>query len=148
LPGRAVEQRAEAAVQLDAAQLDAADLVDFPPEGHQHVRHPGPSFQRPGQRRRLAAAIAVKGYVGGEQRFELLEVALLEGIEEALREPIVLLARGLESRLALTDVAARPDRDLADRRRALVEDLGDAVVGVVEDLAQEEDGALLRRQGL
>ncbi|HET6774830.1 MAG TPA: hypothetical protein VFH36_16050, partial [Acidimicrobiales bacterium] len=50
--------------------------------------------------------------------------------------------------IQLSTVAAGPHRHLPTRGLALADDLGDGVVAVVEHLAQQEHGPLLRRQAL
>ena len=101
-----------------------------------------------GQRRRLAAAVAVDDDVGGEQLLERREVAVLGRGEEALGELVAMLPRGLEARPALVDVPSRADDELAAVVLALVDDRGDLVVAVVEHLAQQEHGALDGREAL
>jgi hypothetical protein len=59
-----------------------------------------------------------------------------------------VLGRGREARAARLDVASRPRRQLADVVGALADDLGDLGVVVVEDVVQQEHGALLGRQAL
>jgi hypothetical protein len=90
----------------------------------------------------------MQAHVLGQQRLQPGEVALVDRREETLREPIGLLARGLEPRPALVDLAPSAADQLPRRRLALADDLGDAVVGVVEDLAQQERRPLLGRQAL
>ena len=84
----------------------------------------------------------------GQQLLQPLEVALLGGREEAGRELLALLARGLEPRAPLLHVAAGPRGELAGVLLARPDDLRDPVVGLVEHLAQQERGALLGRQAL
>ena len=59
---------------------------------------------------------------------------------------LALLARDVEAAPALLDVAVGPGQDLAAVRRALADDRGDLLVGVVEHLAQQEHRALDGRE--
>ena len=77
-----------------------------------------------------------------------LQLALCGGGEEASRQLVALLARGLESWSALLDVAAGSRGQLARVVLALADDLGDLGVAVVEDVVQQEGRALLRREAL
>ncbi len=99
---------------------------------------------RPG--RRLAAAVAVDDDIRGEHVDQRLDVAVLDGGEEALRESLSLLARRLEARLLLLDPAPCARRQLAAVVLALADDLRDLVVAVAEDVVEQEDGPLDRRQ--
>jgi len=54
--------------------------------------HAAAAVQRSGDRRHLAAAVAVQRNAGGQQRFEALQVALLGRREEAGGEPLAVLA--------------------------------------------------------
>ena len=101
---------------------------------------------RPG--RRLAAAVAVDDDVGRQHLLERSEVSTFGRGEEALDELVTLLPRGFEPRPALVDVPPRTDVELPAVVLGSVDDPGDLVVAVVEDLAEEEDGALDRREAL
>ena len=59
-----------------------------------------------------------------------------------------MLARGLEPRPALVHVPSRADIELTAVVLGSVDDPGDLVVAVVEHLAEQEHGALDRRQAL
>ena len=89
-----------------------------------------------------------KNDVVGQQLLQPLEIALLGGREEAGRELLALLARGVEPGAPLVDVAAGPCGELAGVLLARTDDVGDPVVGLVEHLAEQERGALLGRQAL
>ena len=101
-----------------------------------------------GERRNLAAAVAMQLDVRPEQRLEGAEVALLGGGEEARREPLLLLGLGLETWPAALDLAARADRQLARCVLAAIDDLGDPVVRIVEHVAQQEHRPLLGGEAL
>jgi len=73
---------------------------------------------------------------------------LLGGREEAGRELLLLLARGLEPGAPLLDVPAGPRDELAGVLLARGDDLRDPIVGLVEHVVQQERGALLGRQAL
>lgn len=79
-----------------------------------------------------------------QQRLEPRKVALLNRCEERGRQLVALLARGKETRPSLRDVLARPAGDLTDVGHALAEDRRDLVIAVIEDVAQQQDSALLR----
>ena len=96
----------------------------------------------------LAAAVTVDLDVGGKHALERLHVAVLDRGEELAREPLALLGRRLEPRLALLDAPPGADRELARRLLAAPDDAGDPLVVVVEDLPQQEDRALLRGEAL
>ena len=97
---------------------------------------------------RLAAAVAGRDRVLGQQLDEPVEVALADRLEEAPGQRLALLPRGLEARPAGLDVTARADGELASVLARLADDLGDRVVAVVEDVVEEEDRPLDRAQGL
>ena len=119
------DQRAGLAVHLDLAERRSRDPLALPHPGAQRARDALAALHRARERGRLAAAVAVQHDVVGEQRLERLELTLLGGGEEAPRQLVALLARGLEARPALLDVAARPCRELARVVLALADDLGD-----------------------
>ena len=83
-----------------------------------------------------------------EQRLESTEVAVLRRREEPAGQLFALLARGLEPRAPLLHVTPRSRRDLPHVVLALVDDLRDLVVSVVEHVAQQQHRALLGREGL
>jgi hypothetical protein len=145
------EQRTRLPVDLLAAQGEAAEAGAGAQTRPQRASHPDAAVDRTGDGGRLAAAVAVEHHVVGQQLLQPLEIAVLDGREEAGREPLPLLARGLEPdppTPPLLDVAAGPGRELAGVLLAAPDDLGDPVVGLVEHLAQQERGALLGRQAL
>ena len=152
------------------ARLEHAEVHD---EGRKRVDHayldPGASARELGQppveegdarpadhglagRMELAPAVAERADAGREQRLDVAPVASRQGRQEALqRVPRRLLER----------VGRRPARAVVLRHPAagaVVRDLDVRLVqvergrgvgdGVVEDVAQEQHGALLRRQRL
>jgi hypothetical protein len=110
-----------------------------------HLFGPG---QRLGDRPGLAAAVAHHDHIRGDQLEQAGHVAALGGGEEPAGDLILLLAGGLEARLALIDVAPGPDEDLTAVRLGLAGDLGDLLVVVAEHLVQQEHRTLVRRQAL
>ncbi len=110
--------------------------------------HPGAAVDRTCDGGCLVAAVAVQHHVVSQQLLERLEIALLGGGEEAVRELLVLLAGGVEPGASFVDMAACTRDELAGVRLARADDLRDPVVGLVEYLAQQERGALLGRQTL
>jgi len=94
-----------------------------------------------------AAAVAAEHHVVGQQLLQSFEIAVLGGREEAGRELLPLLARGLEPRAPLLHVAAGSCCELAGAL-ARAHDLRDPLVGLVEHVAQQERGALLGREAL
>ncbi len=115
---------------------------------HQRARHPGAAVDRTCEGGRLAAAVAVEHHVMGQQLLQPFEIALLGGREEAGREHLPLLARGLEPGAPLLHLAAGACGELAGVLLARPDDLRDPVVGLVEHVAQQVRGALLGRQAL
>jgi hypothetical protein len=101
---------------------------------------------RPWERRHLAAAVAVHGDVRSEQLYQRIDVTVLEGREEARGEPLLFLPRGFEPRLLLIDPAARSRGELTAVLLALTNRDRDLVVAVGEDVMEQEDRALDRRQ--
>lgn len=61
---------------------------------------------------------------------------------------MLAVAIDVESASPLIDVLARAGQDLPAVGLALLDDRGDLLVGIVEDLAQQEDRPLDRRQRL
>ena len=122
----------------------------FPHAGpcEQGPRDVGAADDRVPEGGRLAAAVATEHDVLGENRLEGSEIAALDRREEARSQSFVLAARDGEPRALLADVATGADRKLANVRRLQVEDLGDLVVLVAEDVAQQEDRSLLGREAL
>src|SRR3954452_14550945 len=101
-----------------------------------------------GQRRGIAAAVALQHHVLGEEPLQGVHVALLRRCEEPAGELVAFLLGGLEARLSLVDVSPCPDRELPRVVLALADDLRDLGVVVVEDVVEEQRGALLGRQVL
>ena len=145
-------ERTGLSVHLLAPQGDAPDQGLKPREPRrQRARHPVSAVERPRDGGCLAASVAVEHHVVGQQFLQPLEIPLLGGREEAVRERVALLARGLESDAPtppLLHVAAGPRHELAGVLRARTDDLRDPVVRLVEHLVQQERGPLLRRQAL
>ena len=84
----------------------------------------------------------------GQQFLEAFEIPVLGSREEAGRELLSLLARGVEAWTSLLHVAAGAGDELAGIWLACVEDLRDPVVRFVEHLVEKERGTLLGRQAL
>ncbi len=82
----------------------------------ERLDHLAAPVQRPRDRRDAAAAVAMQHDVLGQQRLELLDLAVASGGEEAARQLVAELVRGLVARPPLLDVAPRPGRQLARRR--------------------------------
>src|SRR6266487_2123518 len=145
-PALAVEeQRTRVPVHLLAARGEAEAGEGAQPRDQQ-ARDPGAGVERTCGGGRLAAAVAAEDDVVGQQLLQPLEIALLGGREEAGRELLPLLARGLEPRAPLLHVAAGPCGELTGVLLARADDLRDPVVGLVEHLAQQERRALCRRR--
>ena len=142
------EHRTRLPVHVLAAQGDAVEAADGAQPRDERPRHPGAAVERTFDGGHLAAAVATEHHVMGQQLLQPFEIALLGGREEARREPLLLLARGLEPRAPLVHVTAGPRGELAGVLRARADDLRDPVVGLVEYLVQQERGALLGRQAL
>ena len=123
-----------------------AALARLAAPADQCLRHALCTDERHRHGRRLAAAVAVDRRIRSQQLDEALGVALLPGGEEAAGDLLALLARDVEAAPPLVDVPVRPGEDLAAVVGALVDDPRDFVVGVVEDLAEQEDGTLDRRE--
>ena len=101
---------------------------------------------RPRERRGLAAAVAVELDVGGQELLQRLHVAVLDGAEEPGGQLLLLLAGDVVAGPLLVDPGPRAHPELAGRRLAAPDDLGDLAEGVVEDVVEQEDGALLGRE--
>ena len=134
-------------IDLHGAEVEPAAGADASPTG-ERLRHARVSLQGPRDRRDAAAAVAVQHHVLGEQRLELLDLAVAGGGDEAPRQLVTELGRGFVARPPLLHVTAGSCGQLSDVVLALPDDLCDAVVLVVEHLAQEEGGALLGREAL
>src|SRR4029079_5520217 len=85
--------------------------------------HPGTSLQRLSQRGSLATAVPRERHVMGQQCLKSRQVALLGRLEEADRQLLLLLARGLEAGPPLVDVPPCPAGELAHVVLALPDDL-------------------------
>ena len=115
----------------------------------QPEHEPGDPFravQRLAQGLTLAAAVADRDRVGGEQVQQRVEVAAACGLEEAAGHLVALLAGGVEPGLACVYVMPGPGEDLTAVRLGLAGDLGDLGVVIAEDLVEQEHGAFGRRQ--
>ena len=107
-----VDHRAGLAVDQGRHAVDA--LLLRPAE--QPEQEPGDPFrpvQRLAQGLALAAAVADRDHVGGEEFEQRVEVAAGRGVEEAAGHLVALLAGGVEPGLALIDVVPGAGEDLA-----------------------------------
>src|SRR5262249_42822481 len=145
---RVDKERSRAAVDLDGAQRDAGNSRAEAEPVEQRARDTAAAAQRARQGGRLAAAVAGPLPVVGEKRLKTWEVALLGGCEEPSCQLVALLARRLEARPLLLDLASRSRRELTDVVLALSDDPGDLRVVVVEHVVQQQHRALLRREAL
>jgi hypothetical protein len=115
-------------------------------------------YERAGDRRRAvhrlrdrarpAAPVADEDRVLGEDRDEALEVALPRCGEEARRERVAGGRVGVEARRVVLDPSARAAEDLAAVVLAALDDPRDLGERHVEGIAQDEHGALDRREAL
>jgi hypothetical protein len=97
-PALAVEeQRTRLAVHLLTADGEAAEAGEGAHPSDQQARDAGAAVDRSCGGGRLAAAVATENDVVGQQLLQPFEIALLGGREEAGRELLLLLARGLEA---------------------------------------------------
>lgn len=134
---------------VDPGWLDAdAHLRGPSMQAKQELGHPFGSRQRLGQRPGLAATVADHDHVRREQFEQGGHVAALGGGEEPAGHLLALLAGGVEARLAVIDVMAGPDQDLAAVRLGLAGDAGDLLVVVPEHLVQQEHRPFGRCQAL
>ena len=120
---------------------------ELPPVA-EHPSGLGPTEDRMPDRRSQPAAVAVQLDVRGEHGLERLEIAVLHCGEEARRQLLALLLRGVESRPALIDMTSCAGGELSRVRLAGPNDLGDTFVVVVEDVVEQERRPLLRTQRL
>ena len=123
-------------------------LSGLPAQSGQEARDALAAADRRGRGGRLAAAVSDRDGVLGEQLDEPVRVAVLDRCEEAPRELVPLLARGLEARPPLLDVPPGAYRELAAVLFPLADDRRDLAVSVAEHLVQQEDGTLDRREAL
>ena len=123
------EQRTGLPVHLGAAHRRAADAGEDAQPVDQHARHLGATVDRLRGGGRLAAAVAAEDDVVGQELLQPFQVALLGGREEARRELLTVLARGVEPGTPLVDVTAGPGGELAGVLLARADDVGDPVVG-------------------
>jgi hypothetical protein len=140
-----VGHRAGLAVDQGQHAVDA--LLLAPAE--QSENEPGNPFrpvQRLTQDLALAAAVADRDHVRGEQAQQRAQVPAARRLEETAGYLVTLLAGGVEPGLALVNMAPGADEDLPAVRLGLACDLGDLGIRVAEDLVQEEHGTLGRRQ--
>jgi hypothetical protein len=130
------EERARLAVDLLAARREATKAGEGAQAPDQQARHLRAAVDGTWGCGYFAAAIAAEDDVVGEQLLQSVEVALLDGGEEAVRELLAPLARGLEARPPLLNVAAGSADELAGVLLARADDLRDPVLGLVERLVQ------------
>ena len=98
------------------------------------------------RRERLAAAIGDELRVGVQHRHQLLQVAGDAGVAEAPHDLLRFTTRHGEARTRIAQPAARAGEDLPRVRFALADAPRDLVEVELEHLAQQEDGALGRRE--
>jgi hypothetical protein len=96
----------------------------------------------------FAATVGGELHIVGEKHLEPRQIASLDCRKHPSRQLVALLARRLEARPPLLDVAPRSRRELTDVVPALANDLGDLRVVVIEHVVQQQHGALLRRKAL
>jgi hypothetical protein len=146
LPVLAVEDDAGIPVHHNATVCEAVLLARLAAPADQRLGDAIGADERDRDGRSLAAAVAVHRHVGRQELDQRVRVALFPGREEAARDLLPFLTRDVEAPPSLLDVSVRANEDLAAVVGALADDLGHLVVGVVEDLAEEEDGPLDGRQ--
>ena len=142
---RVVEHRARLAVDQGRHAIGALLLG----AAEQPAQEPGDPFRTVGRLApglALAAAVTDHDHVGGEDLEQPAQVTAANGVEEPAGYLVTLLARGLEPWLALVHAVPGTGEDLPTVRLGLACDLGDLGVVVAEHLAQQEHGALGRRQ--
>ena len=93
-----------------------------------------------------AAAVVVGDDIGGEHLLELVEPSLAGRPQQALQELRVPALVGLAAPPSVAQVGLGPVQELPGIALGHVQDLGDLGVGDVEGLAQDEHGALGRRE--
>src|SRR5262247_3839241 len=108
------EEHARTAVDVDVTQRHTRDASEpaGPVAGHR-ASDPAAAAHRPGKGWSLTAAVRGQPYVMSKQRLQPGEIALLGGREEPSGQLVALLARRLESRSPLLDVASGPSGELA-----------------------------------
>src|SRR5215218_2986792 len=107
----------------------------------ERFRHALGADERHRDSRRLAASVAVNGRVRGEELDERRRVALLPRAEEAAGHFVSFLARDVKAAPSLGNMLVRTGQDLPAVVGGLVDDPSDVVVGVIKDLAEQENGA-------
>ncbi len=137
-PGLAVDR--PATVGVSAIRDHARAPAD------ERLRDAQGADERDRDRRRLPAAVPVERHVRRQNLDERVRVAVLPGVEESAGHLVPLLARHVEPLPSLLHVRVGAHEDLPAVGRRLADDARHLVVRVVEDLAEEEDGPLDRRE--
>jgi len=96
----------------------------------------------------LAAAVGVEHGILGEQMRQRRGIAARGGGAEGLRHPLALGGSDGEARPGLAHMLARPRRQLPTGGLAAAQCPGDLGKSHLEDVVQQEGGALERRQAL
>jgi hypothetical protein len=95
-----------------------------------------------GRPRPFPPTVPVEDDIGRQELDEAIDLAAVKRSQEPAGEFLLVFEVGPEAWFARIDSRTRAGKDLAAVRFALVNDLSDLVVAVVEDLAQQEHGAL------
>src|SRR4051794_39600122 len=104
------------------------------------------TVDRAASRGHLAAAVRVERDVIGEDREKCRQIAARACIQELMREALVLLPNGGETRPRRVQVLPGALRDLPAVGAALADDARDLIEGIAEDLVEKEDGAFHRAE--
>ena len=134
---------------VDAAVADA-EIGDGVPEGvaDDEAGDLVPAVYRVGARRAChAAAIGPHGHVRRQGLHEGIEVTAHDGGEEPFGDPLADLRIGPVARTPGVHVLACAVGELADRRRAAVQDPGDLGVRIAEHFMEHEYRAFQRGEG-
>lgn len=91
----------------------------------------------------LAAAVAGEGGVRCEEVDEGVELTVLGGRDETPHQFVAFSGRRVVTRSIVGNPTTRADGKLAAGGRGLRDDPGDVVVRVAEDVAEQEDRALV-----
>src|SRR5215207_10368851 len=141
-------ERSWAAVDLDGARRYALKALAEADPADERAGDTGAAAQRVRQGGDLAAAVAGRLNIVGEQRLEPSEIAFLGGLKEPSCQPVALLARRLEAGPALLDVASGAGGELAHVIVTLADDRRDLRIPIVEHVVKQQHGSLLRRDAL
>jgi hypothetical protein len=99
-------------------------------------------------RRGLRTAIRRRDDIRGEHLTQSIDVAVLEGAEESLDEPMPLVGSRSEALFLCCDALLRAMQELPRRRGGDADEIGDLVVVVIEHFVEQEHRPLLRREPL